>query len=67
MISRNFLPTYKITKIACGAAHCLAITHKGVAFSWGNSDNGRLGQGKTGHIDHPQLVFLTFSRYSFSA
>nr|PVC50614.1 chromosome condensation protein [Theileria orientalis] len=35
----------KISKIACGSNHSLAITVNGLLFTWGCNDNGQLGQG----------------------
>uniref|UniRef100_A0A3B0MT90 Chromosome condensation (RCC1 homologue) protein, putative n=1 Tax=Theileria annulata TaxID=5874 RepID=A0A3B0MT90_THEAN len=35
----------KITKIACGSSHTLAVTINGLLFSWGSNENGQLGHG----------------------
>lgn len=41
------LREHHITKVACGAMHALAISHDGKLFSWGCSDGGRLGHGRS--------------------
>lgn len=38
------LDQHYITQVACGAHHTLALTFQGDVFSFGCSDNGRLGQ-----------------------
>eukprot|EP00967_Tisochrysis_lutea_P133005 scaffold232823_cov32-Tisochrysis_lutea.AAC.1 len=35
------------SRLACGGAHCLAVTGEGVAFSWGWNAMGQLGDGTT--------------------
>eukprot|EP00375_Theileria_parva_P000892 XP_763562.1 hypothetical protein [Theileria parva strain Muguga] len=35
----------KITKIACGSSHTLAVTINGLLFSWGSNESGQLGHG----------------------
>jgi alpha-tubulin suppressor-like RCC1 family protein len=52
----NLITSNKIIKLSCGTSHCLALSNKGVVFSWGSAANGRLGQGKTTDIAQPQLV-----------
>eukprot|EP01017_Pseudomicrothorax_dubius_P030377 TRINITY_DN378_c0_g1_i2.p1 TRINITY_DN378_c0_g1~~TRINITY_DN378_c0_g1_i2.p1 ORF type:complete len:841 (-),score=191.79 TRINITY_DN378_c0_g1_i2:81-2603(-) len=60
-LTKELIPSYKVTKLVCGTAHAIALTNKGVAFSWGKSENGRLGQGKSGNIEHPQLMYHLLS------
>ncbi len=56
LISENLLSQDKIIKICCGNAHCVALSNKGVVYTWGSSLNGRLGQGKTEDKHSPELV-----------
>ena len=35
----------KITQIACGESHTMALSTDGELFAWGSGDGGRLGQG----------------------
>uniref|UniRef100_A0A803PIG1 RCC1-like domain-containing protein n=1 Tax=Cannabis sativa TaxID=3483 RepID=A0A803PIG1_CANSA len=37
----------RITQIACGDSHCLAVTMEGEVQSWGRNQNGQLGLGTT--------------------
>lgn len=56
LTASNLVPQNKIIKICCGTSHVIALSNKGVVFSWGSSQMGRLGQGKTNDITAPQLV-----------
>ncbi len=42
---RFHLPSVQIISVASGASHCAAITTKGQVYTWGMSENGRLGHG----------------------
>ena len=33
----------RVGSVACGARHCVACTHGGLAFSWGSGEEGQLG------------------------
>ena len=35
----------KIIAIACGSAHCMALSAAKKVYSWGNGQGGRLGHG----------------------
>jgi alpha-tubulin suppressor-like RCC1 family protein len=37
-----------IVDVACGQNHCLSITDKGEIFGWGDSEFGKIGNGKIG-------------------
>ena len=39
----SFPKAIKISKIACGESHVLALTTQGVLFSWGSCEQGQLG------------------------
>ena len=39
----SFPKDIKISKIACGESHVLALTTQGVLFSWGSCEQGQLG------------------------
>lgn len=56
LVATNLIPSNKIVKVCCGTSHCIALSNKGIVYSWGTSSNGRLGQGKTSDIAAPQLV-----------
>jgi len=56
LITENLLPQEKIIKVCCGNAHCVALSNKGLVYSWGSSLNGRLGQGKTEDKHNPELM-----------
>ena len=46
----------KVVDIACGSLHCVACTDTGEVFSWGDNDEGQLGDGTTNAIQRPRLV-----------
>lgn len=41
----NSLSQKRIMQVACGEAHCLALTDEGKVFAWGWGSNGQLGNG----------------------
>ncbi|XP_052141834.1 ultraviolet-B receptor UVR8-like [Oryza glaberrima] len=46
----------RITQIACGDSHCLAVTVAGHVHSWGRNQNGQLGLGNTEDSLLPQKI-----------
>jgi E3 ubiquitin-protein ligase HERC2 len=46
----------KIISIATGSLHCVACTDNGEVFTWGDNDEGQLGDGSTNAIQRPRLV-----------
>ena len=42
--------------IATGSLHCVACTDGGEVFTWGDNDEGQLGDGSTNAIQRPRLV-----------
>ncbi|XP_017887257.1 E3 ubiquitin-protein ligase HERC2 [Ceratina calcarata] len=46
----------KIISIATGSLHCVACSDKGEVFTWGDNDEGQLGDGTTGASERPKLV-----------
>lgn len=46
----------KIISIATGSLHCVACTDKGEVFTWGDNDEGQLGDGTTSALQRPRLV-----------
>lgn len=43
----------KVVQLACGQEHSLALTEHGTVLSWGSSDHGRLGRGRTAPAPAP--------------
>ncbi|KAI4884475.1 hypothetical protein NFI96_014103 [Prochilodus magdalenae] len=37
-----------VIQVVCGDHHCMALTHDGQLFTWGQNSNGQLGLGKDG-------------------
>ena len=35
----------KIISVKCGANHSMAVSQRGICYSWGEGDEGKLGQG----------------------
>ncbi|XP_066595212.1 E3 ubiquitin-protein ligase HERC2 [Prorops nasuta] len=46
----------KIISIATGSLHCVACSDKGEVFTWGDNDEGQLGDGTTSALQTPRLV-----------
>ncbi|XP_075228227.1 E3 ubiquitin-protein ligase HERC2 isoform X3 [Lycorma delicatula] len=46
----------KIISIATGSLHCVACSEQGEVFTWGDNDEGQLGDGSTNAIQKPRLV-----------
>ncbi|XP_052829652.1 E3 ubiquitin-protein ligase HERC2 isoform X3 [Octopus bimaculoides] len=46
----------KVIDIACGSLHCVACTDTGEVYTWGDNDEGQLGDGTTNAIQRPRLV-----------
>ncbi|XP_034934449.1 E3 ubiquitin-protein ligase HERC2 [Chelonus insularis] len=47
----------KIISIATGSLHCVACSDKGEVFTWGDNDEGQLGDGTTSALQRPRLVY----------
>lgn len=46
----------KVVAIATGSLHCVACTEPGEVYTWGDNDEGQLGDGTTNAIQRPRLV-----------
>ncbi|XP_055600343.1 probable E3 ubiquitin-protein ligase HERC2 isoform X2 [Uranotaenia lowii] len=46
----------KIISIATGSLHCVACSDTGEVFTWGDNDEGQLGDGTVSAIQRPRLV-----------
>lgn len=46
----------RIISIATGSLHCVACSDKGEVFTWGDNDEGQLGDGTTSALQRPRLV-----------
>ena len=47
---------FKITSVACGQKHCLALNDLAQVFAWGESTYGQLGTGNTQSHIQPTLI-----------
>nr|XP_022328228.1 E3 ubiquitin-protein ligase HERC2-like isoform X2 [Crassostrea virginica] len=50
------LQNKRVIDVACGSLHCVACTDSGEVYSWGDNDEGQLGDGTTNAIQRPRLV-----------
>lgn len=50
------LQNKKVVAIATGSLHCVACTDTGEVYTWGDNDEGQLGDGSTSAIQRPRLV-----------
>ncbi|KAF5270348.1 hypothetical protein FQR65_LT05536 [Abscondita terminalis] len=48
----------RIISIATGSLHCVACSDEGEVFTWGDNDEGQLGDGTTNAIQRPRLVTM---------
>ncbi|XP_036838558.1 RCC1 and BTB domain-containing protein 1 isoform X5 [Oncorhynchus mykiss] len=55
LVSTN-LQNKKITQVACGSHHSLALTHDGEVFAWGYNNCGQVGSGATANQPTPRRV-----------
>lgn len=46
----------KIVSIATGSLHCVACSDAGEVFTWGDNDEGQLGDGTVSAVQRPRLV-----------
>lgn len=46
----------RIVEIACGSLHCVAVTDESEVYTWGDNDEGQLGDGTTNAIQRPKMV-----------
>lgn len=46
----------KIVSIATGSLHCVACSDTGEVFTWGDNDEGQLGDGTVSAVQRPRLV-----------
>lgn len=54
----NFKKEVSITKIACGGAHCLAISQGRKLYGWGANSYGQLGVGHREMVSEPIFISL---------
>ena len=52
-ISRAIAGSLHVGSVACGARHCMACTHGGLAFGWGCGEEGQLGLADFDDRDEP--------------
>ncbi|KAK6172413.1 hypothetical protein SNE40_016067 [Patella caerulea] len=52
----NALQGKKVIDISCGSLHCVACTDQGEVHTWGDNDEGQLGDGTTNAIQRPRLM-----------
>uniref|UniRef100_A0A8C2HGE6 Regulator of chromosome condensation (RCC1) and BTB (POZ) domain containing protein 1 n=1 Tax=Cyprinus carpio TaxID=7962 RepID=A0A8C2HGE6_CYPCA len=50
------LQNKKVTEVACGSHHSLALTHEGEVFAWGYNNCGQVGSGSTANQPTPRKV-----------
>ncbi|XP_057708198.1 RCC1 and BTB domain-containing protein 1 [Corythoichthys intestinalis] len=55
LVSTNLL-NRKVTEVACGSHHSMALTEFGEVFAWGYNNCGQVGSGSTATQPHPRRV-----------
>lgn len=46
----------KVMDVACGSLHCICCTEDGEVYSWGDNDEGQLGDGTTTTNSRPRII-----------
>ena len=54
------LASEKVVDIACGSLHCIVCTESGKVFTWGDNDEGQVGNDSSTPVQSPH-VSKTFS------
>ncbi|KAI3366292.1 hypothetical protein L3Q82_009762 [Scortum barcoo] len=49
-------PVEKVTEVACGSHHSMALTQDGEVFAWGYNNCGQIGSGSTANQPYPRKV-----------
>ena len=49
------LASQKVVDIACGSLHCVVCTEEGQIFSWGDNDEGQIGNDTTTAVQSPEV------------
>ncbi|KAF7666962.1 hypothetical protein LDENG_00085520 [Lucifuga dentata] len=55
LLSANLL-NKKVTEVACGSHHSMALTHSGEVYAWGYNNCGQVGSGSTANQPTPRRV-----------
>ncbi|XP_061925741.1 RCC1 and BTB domain-containing protein 1 isoform X2 [Entelurus aequoreus] len=55
LVSANLL-NKKVTQVACGSHHSMALTNTGEVYAWGYNNCGQVGSGSTANQPHPRRV-----------
>ena len=45
-----------MVSVACGSLHCVVSTDRGEVYTWGDNDEGQLGDGTTNAVHKPTLL-----------
>ena len=45
----------QVVDIACGSLHCVVCTEAGKVYSWGDNDEGQIGNDTTSAVQGPQV------------
>ena len=57
------LANKKVVDIACGSLHCVVCTEDGKLFTWGDNDEGQIGNDSTTAMQGPQVGSCHNSSY----
>ncbi len=49
------LASEKVVDIACGSLHCVVCTESGKVFTWGDNDEGQIGNDSTAAVQSPYV------------
>ncbi|KAJ8410061.1 hypothetical protein AAFF_G00211020 [Aldrovandia affinis] len=55
LVSTNLL-NKKVTEVACGSHHSMALTYEGEVYAWGYNNCGQVGSGSTANQPAPRKV-----------
>lgn len=55
----------RIITVACGSLHCVVGTEKGEVYTWGDNDEGQLGDDTTNAVQKPKLIQSLMVSFNF--
>ena len=46
----------RVVSASCGSLHCVVCTDKGEVYTWGDNDEGQLGDDTTNFVQKPKII-----------
>ena len=49
-----------VVDVACGSLHCICCTSDGMVYTWGDNDEGQIGNDSTTPVQGPQVCVCDY-------